>query len=176
MSNHLTADETLLCLDVSESIINTLASNQRARLCNDTSFIPSKTVLQVLQGMTKILDSQPSSALQSSSCAASMPNPVHDTPVPSPVVVAAPDDRGERTKKATKADNAEVPVYLWNDRIIPKAITQQQRALDSLRAFAFRWCKMNITKEFIRWFKAKHQCGPVQSPLLSEEGCRDLNA
>ena len=51
----LTGEETLLSLDVGDAIIAGLTSEQKARLCSDLHFIPSKTTLQIMQGARKMI-------------------------------------------------------------------------------------------------------------------------
>jgi hypothetical protein len=63
---------------------------------------------------------------------------------------------------ATKADNAEMPELLWDDRIKGFDNTDQRDVfLKNLRSLALRWWKKNVWKDFLKWFKLKYPClGP----------------
>ena len=183
----LTAEETLLSLDIGESIIAGLKSHQKATLCNDTWFIPSKTTLQILQGASRMLMGvagrsvldEVSARPEVSLGGCTGVNPAISHPVdtePSRALTQSTADRQERTRKATKADDAEVPVYLWNDRIIKNASELQAKALDSFRKFCFRWWRKNICREFMGWYEKKHGRPPAMDSGMTDEAKKDLDA
>jgi hypothetical protein len=63
----------------------------------------------------------------------------------------------KRIQVATKADDAEMPVALWNDRI--RGFTNQKirdNFLKHLRTLALRWWRRNVIRSFMRWFKNKY--------------------
>ncbi len=58
--------------------------------------------------------------------------------------------------KATKNDDAEVLVYLWNESIVADGDPRKLLALDVIRHFALRWWKKNTTRDFLRWLNQKY--------------------
>jgi hypothetical protein len=55
---HLTAEETLGCLDIGEAQMSKLSSEERAKLCKDLKFIPSKVLVQILRGVNRMICSE----------------------------------------------------------------------------------------------------------------------
>jgi len=62
----------------------------------------------------------------------------------------------DRNAKATKADDAAIPEYLWNRRITPTLDPLVIAKLDVIRRFALRWWNRNLEHGFFLWFKAAH--------------------
>jgi hypothetical protein len=86
-----------------------------------------------------------------------------DNPILSPLKdkenigqVEPSSDRVLRNTKATKNDDAEVPVYLWNESIVADGVPRKLLALDVIRHFALRWWKKNTTRDFLRWLNQKY--------------------
>jgi hypothetical protein len=77
----------------------------------------------------------------------------------------------KRNEKATKNDDAPVPEYIWNDAIVPDG-DSEKISLDKIRQFALRWWKKHATRDFLRWFRAKHSKASPQS----DDWRRDLSA
>jgi hypothetical protein len=75
--------------------------------------------------------------------------------------------------KATKADDAEAPEYLWDRQLIdlddPFA-DLKLKALSSLRSLCLRWWKWHLLREFLTWFQQTHQS------LTTSSALRDWNA
>jgi hypothetical protein len=63
---------------------------------------------------------------------------------------------GDHNAKATKADDAEVPEYLWNRVLTPTLDPAIVRALRTLRNFALRWWKLALEQEFMSWFSSSY--------------------
>jgi len=61
-----------------------------------------------------------------------------------------------RKLKAAKADDAEVPEFLWNRQLVPEEETGAVAKLTVLRSFTLRWCKRNLCRDFIRWFLSEY--------------------
>jgi hypothetical protein len=69
-------------------------------------------------------------------------------------------DRTRREQKAAKADDAEVPKYLWLEHLIddgPTTWPDVRRALlpvamDTCRKYLLRKWKIRLAAEFHRWF------------------------
>ena len=74
---------------------------------------------------------------------------------------AAELNRMAQIGKATKADDAEVPFFLWNDRISNEKSfefcelpdTKIAEHLDSIRKGALRFWKRKVARDFWSWWK-----------------------
>ena len=77
----------------------------------------------------------------------------------------------ERNLKAVKADNAEVPVSLWNDRIVRSTATEEQNtALETIRnKVMLRWYRRRVFKSYINYMIKTH--GKGWSMKLSASRC-----
>jgi len=51
---------------------------------------------------------------------------------------------GTRNTKATKHDNAEVPVHLWNEVLVPDGNERNLCALDQIRGWVLGWVKKTL--------------------------------
>ena len=75
------------------------------------------------------------------------------------------DQEKERALTSAKADDAEVPVYLWDQQVLSKLVkaapfpgTEPEkisRALDSLRGLCLRWWKRRLAREFADWWRER---------------------
>ena len=70
--------------------------------------------------------------------------------------------REDRNLKATKSDDAEIPTYLWDDRICSKLQIQDVKkqakcikALEIIRQGALRYWKRLVCSEFWLWFRSQ---------------------
>ena len=68
--------------------------------------------------------------------------------------------REDRNLKATKSDDAEIPTYLWDDRICEKLGIQEVKkqvecvkALEVIRKGALRYWKRLVCSDFWRWWR-----------------------
>ncbi len=55
-----------------------------------------------------------------------------------------------------KADDAEIPEYLWDQVLVPCLDPLRKRALTNFRDLGMRWWKSRIRKEFLTWFFNEH--------------------
>jgi hypothetical protein len=62
-----------------------------------------------------------------------------------------------RKLKATKADDAQVPEYLWDNQLVPCGDPIKIDKLKLLRNFALRWSKNHLRRDFLRWFFLKYE-------------------
>lgn len=73
--------------------------------------------------------------------------------------------REVRRGKATKADDAEIPSYLWNERLRAGLIKRDAKAsddvLDVLRSLFLQWWKQNLRRSFWKWFWLEKLAKPV---------------
>ncbi len=60
--------------------------------------------------------------------------------------------------KAVKADDAEVPIYLWNEWIIAPGVTQEERdaALKALRKLGHRWLLHGLLRDCVKHVHKTH--------------------
>ena len=62
----------------------------------------------------------------------------------------------DRTAKATKSDDAAVPEYLWDDRLLEKLGVEKTvsrvAALNVFRVLFVRWWKRRVTTSFLKWW------------------------
>ena len=88
-------------------------------------------------------------------------------------------DLGEVADKAVKADNAKVPVALWNRRVAEKLInvtTGEERerlaaALDAIREGVLNYWKRKVQRDFMNWFNIrKHEWDHQQYRDVLESG------
>lgn len=124
----------------------------RDALCKDTLFLPCKISLHVLKSISldhsqtmnqNIAQGRPDGSEKSGAQPISgveHPNRVgliegeRDHPhVEGPLAVTLKEQRRERSLKATKADDTEVPTHLWNERIALNVTPEKLVALDVLR-------------------------------------------
>ena len=83
--------------------------------------------------------------------------------------------------KAVKADDAEIPLFLWNNRIKAPGVTKERRdaALDSFRKLGFVWFMRGLRRDCTRFMRETHGedwCSmPRRHPgggnALTELGC-----
>jgi hypothetical protein len=66
------------------------------------------------------------------------------------------DKENERKLKAAKADDAEVPVYLWDSVLVPDSDPTKIAGLNDIRQFALRWVKRHTLRDFLHWFRQNH--------------------
>jgi hypothetical protein len=88
--------------------------------------------------------------------------------------------REKRERKATKADDAEIPEYLWEEHLLDdspppwvvKERTKLRRAIGMLRAWMLRWWKNNVTSSFLWWVRQKYpQLKTIGDESLAQVRC-----
>jgi hypothetical protein len=72
----------------------------------------------------------------------------------------------ERNIKAVKADDITIPVYLWDQCLVPDLNSPQLHALGTLRVFALRWWKMRLRKAFNQCFCTEYSL--PRAPAIKE--------
>jgi hypothetical protein len=170
----LTQTEILLSRDVPSMARSMLSEDQVMELLLDSSYIPNKCCLALLDAF---------------------PSTVQPSWVPTPVLGVLPNDttaelgvenqmimeaEHKLLQGATKADDAAIPMQLWDERILP-ALPQQQRSkiLVPIRNLALRWWRRSVLRDFLRWFKAEHKklhkAGSIQVQLILRNGSAKLD-
>jgi hypothetical protein len=91
--------------------------------------------------------------------------------------------RDTRERNATKADNAAVPEYLWEEHLL-EGVSEQEwdatklvkiRKLSSwLRSNMLNRWKRNVTASYINWVKEKYELDDVKTKIdwVSRNGSR----
>lgn len=141
----LTDGEVLRSLDIPGSVLSLLDGRRMKSLLQATSVVPSKcllTLLNTLLGQLSVVQENPIS-FHSNLLG---PNPSlgvdRKAASASSLIQTRMEHEAEleRKKVATKADDAKIPVYLWDERIqcaLPK--DQKRKFLEGLRILALRW-------------------------------------
>ncbi len=75
--------------------------------------------------------------------------------------------------KAVEADDAEIPLFLWNNRIKAPGVTTERRdtALDSFRKLGFAWFMRGLRQDCTRYMRETHgRVGAACPGAIQEEG------
>jgi hypothetical protein len=169
---HLTAEETLFTLDVSEVHIKGLTSSEQKILCNDTFFFPGKTTIATLHFLATSID-QHASPTEDKDVRLNMdPSNASDVTPPLPATVS--DNCVLHNLKSAKADETAVLFYLWNDSIWPDALVHVQKALDICWRLQLWW--VILKKDFIKWIVSHHGvCPSINREVFSVTALKDLD-
>jgi len=62
------------------------------------------------------------------------------------------EDREKRNYQSTRADNADIPIYLWDLILNPEEDQRKTEALNRIRSGVLRWCKRHLFREFVHWY------------------------
>jgi len=73
-------------------------------------------------------------------------------------------DQVAQNFKATKNDDAQVPVHLWDEAIVPDGDPLKLAALNIIRTFALCWWKRRTRREFLEWMAKKYP-SPSKIPV-----------
>ena len=205
-------------LDIPDHVASTLASSQRATLCHDTSILPMKVVIRLLDSLPlpQLVDA-PNKKLKQNPAISPVELPTSNlmprTTMPTVMQALASVDashqsntatftvdsdedtviasntqsetagidadtiaavEAKRNLKATKADDAPVPEYLWNHEIVHPDSPHYSivlAALSRLRNLLLRRWKWNLLREFMTWFRQRHGSAADAPAAL-----RDLSA
>jgi len=141
----LTSDERFFSRDITKTMLEQLSGVQLKELLADENFLPDKCCIA-------ILDSYLHHQVQAQK---PLPN-TESYPATSfvPVKRQLAEQELKQMQVATKADDSEVPVHIWDHRILPNQ-DQAVRGpiLNALRGFALRWWCKHTRRDFLRWFK-----------------------
>jgi hypothetical protein len=157
--------EWFTILDIPDTLLQSLTAEERRRIIADTSYLP-------LEIITKLIDSFPSTDVERPCIDSSQPSKkvclrleraplFQETEVTKSPLSA---DRVARNSKATKNDDAQVPVYLWDEAIVPDGDPLKLAALNIIRTFALCWWMRHTTREFLEW-TAKKYPSPSKIPV-----------
>lgn len=125
----------LRALDVPEEMETELKSNQIRQICADISLIPLKVTVSIIDALPcwdPVLDEGLSESKQLKLTLSSLPpdaeHIISDVGVPT----LAPTLTTDRNAKATKSDDAAIPVYLWDRELSPSLEPRVVKALAGL--------------------------------------------
>eukprot|EP00978_Attheya_sp_CCMP212_P006384 scaffold14451_cov47-Attheya_sp.AAC.1 len=87
---------------------------------------------------------------------------LNQEPTPGPQIedpLFAEIDREKRERKATKSDDAEVPVYLWEEHLIDDGefgwttedLPRLRPLIEACKTMMLRWWKRKVTSSFFKW-------------------------
>ncbi len=140
----VTGRELCLIKDIPEDIVDSLPASKIAAICQDTSTLPLKVALRFLDLLVN---------------EGHIPDIQRNNTVVTPLEVeeiektkALGQTELDRNQRAVKADDVEVPEYLWDQVLVPRGNPDKVKALGQLRRFALRWWKNNMRKSFLGWF------------------------
>jgi len=135
-------------LDVPDFFFKQLLSGDRRSIIEDTSLVPLGVVLQLLDSFKNLsgkghsyeITTSKKARLEYESCIKfpTLPSESNMRMGVTAVRNGETVNRDSRNTKATKNDDAEVPVYLWNEAIVQDGDPKRLSALDVLRLFALR--------------------------------------
>lgn len=152
----LSSKEWLDALDIPAFVVASLSSSKRHQVIEDTSFVSMKCMITILDAiLAPSFGSKGDSTPPSATTNMDSPEPTH-LPLRLETISLV-----QQNIKATKADGAEGPIHLWDDRIpisSHPALSPSQKlhSLASLRTFLLCHWRRLVTKEFISWFKDTH--------------------
>ena len=153
-------------LNIPDFFFKQLLSGDRRSIIEDTSFVPLGVVLQLLdsfksligKGHSHEITTSKKARLEYESCIKfpTLPSESNMRMGETAVRNGETVNRDSRNTKATKNDDAEVPVYLWNEAIVQDGDPKKLSALDVIRHFALRWWRKHTTRDFLIWMKQEH--------------------
>jgi hypothetical protein len=86
-------------------------------------------------------------------------------------------ESSNRTLSSVKADDAIIPIFLWNDTIYPNAPPHITHALDILHDWRLCLWRKHLVREFLQWFHHTHDVTNLHHrSLLSAAARIDLTA
>mmetsp|Transcript_8332 Transcript_8332/g.12121 ORF Transcript_8332/g.12121 Transcript_8332/m.12121 type:complete len:644 (-) Transcript_8332:24-1955(-) len=167
----LGCDEWLQVLDFPVGVMKALEKKEKELLVKDKSVLPLKVLSAVsreLQLRCTVTDSaahaeEVEKVLETGGhgMGGVVGNveavPMIEVGIPKPAVEI------DRMAMATKSDDAEVPEYLWDDRLLAglelTKTTEALRALGKLRELFLRWWKRKVTSSFLVWWLSRRHKG-----------------
>jgi hypothetical protein len=169
----------LRALDVPKEMETELKSNQIRQICADISLIPLKVTVSILDALPcwePVLDEglpKPKQLkLTLSRSSSDAEHIINDVVVPTLVPTPAKD----RNAKATKSDDAAIPVYLWDRELSPSLEPRVVKALAGLWKLAWLWWYRHLERDFMHWFMTCYPTVDVELFILHVPGCKKHEA
>jgi hypothetical protein len=162
---HLAGSEMLKALDVPDEVESILTSGQVKTVCSDIHLIPMKVTVSLLDALPSLEPVEHSAEAKRLKL---KPEGSESGP-PHPEINSGSTDRNA---KATKADDAAVPEYLWDRNLTPDLDPKIIKVLTVLRRFALRWWKRRIEAEFFVWFGKQHPKAEIYKFLYNDDACK----
>ena len=85
-------------------------------------------------------------------------------------------DEAKAYAKAVKADDAGIPLHLWNDRITLAGVSSKVIgvALAAFRRLGWLWFMKCLLRECLRFIRERHGDDWSSKPRIAEEGITEL--
>lgn len=170
----LTITEKLLSRDISQDQMASLSRSLLLKLGQDSTYVPGKCCLAFLDAIQAI-ETNPIHLASNHNLNSKVDSPVKWAVLPrcegdASVSNANQDSdmdlenrwlaeaEQKRMKAATKSDDAEVPMHLWDQRLLPALLQSQRTAiLTPIRALVLRWWHRHLLRDFLSWFWGTHK-------------------
>ena len=152
----LSDEEWLQVLDVPVSVIKGLSQSEKTKVVADASVLPVKVLTGVCQRFVGRSSVNAVTVYESESQGEDEMTRVEVDHLDRPLVQEHMEE--DRMAKATKSDDAAVPEYLWDDRLLAGLGMEKTevvlQALTALRTLFVRWWKRKVTTSLFRWWLA----------------------
>lgn len=153
---HLTAEELLHVLDVPSQEIMRLKSEMKKKVCADETMVPAKVTLAVVRGLQCMASAVSSDQLALTD--ETFAGAVGSTTTESfPHKLDGIGGSSGPAVKATKSDDAVIPVHLWNSRIAQafgfgnsEGFAQK---LELIRIALLRAWRRRVARDFRQWYQ-----------------------
>jgi hypothetical protein len=119
-----------------------LTSSDIATICQDSTLLPLKVLQRALDVIPTTLMHMPATGCSQDETMGFQQEKVTSLPLDSSLL------NGQETVISARADDAEVPHYLWDKNITPTLEPRVTCALGFLHEFALRWWKLHTLGDF----------------------------
>lgn len=143
--------EVLRALDVPEELESTLSASQIRTVCTDTQLFPMKVAIVAIDALPYPPLVTPDVTLKHDQENHAVTSDLAIF-TPDKVVLDHPFKVDDRNATATKADDAVIPEYLWDQVITPQLDPNIVSALRVMCKLALRWWNVHLEVEFFQWF------------------------
>jgi hypothetical protein len=170
----LTGKEMCRVNDVPDKVYETLGPREVAAICESVIY-PVSVAVAVLEAWMKLEGSESQAAARDAKRMCKERDDIVSRSSTNPPLRIG-ERESERKAKSVKSDDAAVPEYLWNMRLVPDEDPEKVDKLRRLRKFAFQWCKRNLWREFLQWFYTKYEGFPRHLGNQTMEGYHQWRA
>jgi len=171
----ITSAERLYSRDITASLLQSLPTNLQRALIQEESYLPDKCCMSLLDGCGSLTSCE---ELQSSSDGKPLKQDLTlGTGSAENILRRETELEAKRIQAATKADDADIPVHLWDQRILPD--TEQAvrgPVLDKIRSFCLRWWRRQVLRGFLTWFKSSYPSTVINGQLNIKQILRTASA
>jgi hypothetical protein len=141
----------LLSRDIASEAKYKLKLEEITDLVTDLSYIPGKCCVSLLDALLEAADLPSGGFVEATGKGNALVGPTLAEGTPT-----IESDQA-RFQGATKADDAEIPMHLWGERLLPD-LPQPHRSKIFLPIcqFALRWWRRSVLRDFLQWFKKEY--------------------